>query len=549
MGKLSSLLKLRPFLRKHWLIFWVGIIGMIMSSIAANPVPYLIGHVMDTVLIGKKSYNELYLYVGIIALLYLLRYGVSLYAKYMFVKINNVVVNEMRYSIMDKVIDLPMSYLAATEKGYVQSRIAECNSIGSMFSPSIVSVLLSGIDAVLAFATMFTLNYKLAIIVLALTPLFYLSSNASSRNFMKHTRDMMESSAVLNGECFEIISGIEDIKILNGKRTHLTKFQNKLRELVQNSMKQSKSMLLFMENIVFINNFGSLLVLLIAGIMILNGQFTIGMYTSFSLYIGKVFASTQGLATISATIKPVCLSIERIDELMGMEDENNGAKKYPDEKIETIKLENVSFQYKPDGRNVLDSLNFAMRKGEKILIKGDNGSGKSTLIKLLLGLYAPTEGRLLLNNRDAANIDRESIRARIGVVSQSIFMFRGTVLDNIVYGQNGKSREDVERLIAELHLEGYIDRLPIGLDTEISQNTAGVSGGQAQVIAFIRALLSDKDVIILDEPISNVDAETRDVMLTNLRERDFAGILLVVSHLAEGMNFMNRTINLETRNV
>ncbi len=543
MGKLSSLLKLRPFLRKHWLIFWAGIIGMLVSSLSANPVPYMIGHIMDTVLIGTKSYAEFYYYIGLIAVLYALRYAISLYAKYMFVKINNVVVNEMRYSIMEKVMDLPMSYLSATEKGYLQSRISECSSIGSIFSPTIVSVLLSAMDAVLAFVTMFTLNYKLAFVVLALTPLFFLSSKASSGKFMKSTKEMMESNAVLNGECFEIINGIEDIKILNGKHTHLAKFRSKLRELIHSSVKQSKSMLLFMENIALINQFGSLLVLLTSGIMILKGHFTIGMYTSFSLYISKVFTSTQGLATIGATIKPVCLSIERVVELMEMKGENSGKRNDLKAPITSIKLENVSFTYKT-GKNVLDSLNFEIRKGEKILIRGDNGSGKSTLIKLLLGLYEPTEGTLSFNNRDAATIDHESIRARIGVVSQSIFMFRGTVLDNILYGQTGKSREDVERLITDLKLQGYIDRLSMGLDTQIAQNAAGVSGGQAQVIAFIRAMLSGKDVIILDEPISNVDAETRDLMLNLWQERDFSGILIVVSHLTDGMDFISRSIDL-----
>lgn len=116
-------------------------------------------------------------------------------------------------------------------------------------------------------------------------------------------------------------------------------------------------------------------------------------------------------------------------------------------------------------------------------------------------------------------------------------MFRGTVLDNILYGQEGKTRQNVQDLIDSLSLKDYISRFPKGLDTEISQNTSGVSGGQAQIIAFIRALLSGKELIILDEPISNVDVETRDLLVHILKDGIFNGILVVISHQTAGLDF------------
>ncbi|MBU3101808.1 MULTISPECIES: ABC transporter ATP-binding protein [Clostridium] len=544
MGKISSLLKLTPFIKKHKLVFIAGIIGMLLGSVIATPIPYIIGIIMDKVLIAKRGYNQLYYYIGIIAVFYVLRYFISIFSNYMFVKINNLVVNELRCTVMDKVMELPMSYLANTEKGYVQSRIAECSTVGSIFSPSYVGIVLSLTDAVLALVTMFAINYKLSIVILILTPLFFFSSKMSMGNFMKNTKEMLEYNATLNGECFEIINGIEDIKILNGKNNHLRKFNDKLSKLVKSSLKQSKSMIIFMGNITFINNFGSLLVLLIAGILILKGEFTVGLYTSFSLYITKVFSSIQGIGTMGTMIKPVCLSIERVYELLDMDDENSGKDQNLNEEIKSIKLENVAFKYKNNIKNVLNDINFEIIKGEKVLIKGENGSGKSTIIKLLLGLYNPVEGRILCNNIDLSMINTKSLRERIGIVSQSIFLFKGTVLANILYGQTKKKLKDVEELIKKLGLQEYINRLPKGLDTEITQNNSGISGGQAQVIAFIRVILSNKDVIILDEPISNVDVETGDLILGILRDKDFDGTLIVVSHVIEGMNFLNRVIEI-----
>ncbi|APC39147.1 ABC transporter ATP-binding protein [Clostridium estertheticum] len=544
MGKISSLLKLTPFIKKHKLVFIAGIIGMLLGSVIATPIPYIIGIIMDKVLIAKKGYNQLYYYIGIIAVFYVLRYFISIFSNYMFVKINNLVVNELRCTVMDKVMELPMSYLANTEKGYVQSRIAECSTVGSIFSPSYVGIVLSLTDAVLALVTMFAINYKLSIVILILTPLFFFSSKMSMGNFMKNTKEMLEYNATLNGECFEIINGIEDIKILNGKSNHLKKFNDKLSKLVKSSLKQSKSMIIFMGNITFINNFGSLLVLLIAGILILKGEFTVGLYTSFSLYITKVFSSIQGIGTMGTMIKPVCLSIERVYELLDMDDENSGKNQNLNEEIKSIKFENVAFKYKNNIKNVLNDINFEIIKGEKVLIKGENGSGKSTIIKLLLGLYNPVEGRILCNNIDMSTVNTKSLRERIGIVSQSIFLFKGTVLANILYGQTKKKLKDVEELIKKLGLQEYINRLPKGLDTEITQNNSGISGGQAQVIAFIRVILSNKDVIILDEPISNVDVETRDLILGILRDKDYEGTLIVVSHVIEGMDFLNRIIEI-----
>lgn len=542
MGSLKSLLKIIPFIKKYRLFFCIGIAGTILCSVVSVPIPYFIGYILDNVVEGSKSYKELYYYIGLIALLYVLRYAISFAAQYIFAKVSNEVTNEMRYSVISKVLDLPMSYLSNTEKGYIQSRIGECGNVSVVFSPSNIGLLLGLVDAVAAAIAMFSLNFKLALVTVILSPVFYFSSKASAGGFMKVTHQMMESNAVLNGECFEIINGIEDIKVLNGKENQLKRFKSKLDDLVKKSIKQSKSILVFIENITIANNMGTLIILLIAAILIIKGQFTIGLYTSFSLYIGRVFGASQGLATVGTTIKPACLSIERLYELLDMKGENEGKTEILESNIDSIKVQNVSFRYNSNTKNVINSLNFEISKGEKVLLRGENGSGKSTLIKLLVGLYTPEEGKILFNDKDLSTINNKSLRDRIGIVSQSIFLFRGTVLDNILYGQNEKKRGDVELLIEQLNLDSYINRLPNGLDSEISQNTAGVSGGQAQVIAFVRAMLLNKDIVILDEPISNVDVETRDIVLNILKNNEFKGILIVVSHIVDKMEFINKVI-------
>ena len=544
MEQWKSLLRLGPFLQKNRLSLAAGIACVLLCSLLAAPIPYITGILFDKVLMGNRSYSYLYIYIGIMAGLYVLQHFISLLSGSLFVKISNSVVNELKYSVMGKVLDLPLSFLSTTEKGYVQERISECSSVGNAFSPVIVSMLLSVINAISAIIIMLTISSKMTCIVLLLTPVSYFFSKSSDKKFMKHTQNMMESAAILGGETFEIINGIEDIKVLGSKRTHLLKFKVKMNELVYHNAKQNKSLITLTQNISLINNAFTILILLLSGILILNGRFTIGLYTSFSLYVTRVTASTQSLTTLGTILKPVCLSIKRIHELLDMEDENSGRDITLDSPIDRLEFRRVGFRYRKDLPEVLNKIDFTVKRGDKVLFQGENGSGKTTVIKLLLGLYSPTAGFIHINGMDASRINRDSLRQRMGIVSQNIFLFRGTVLDNILQGQDGRERKSVEELICELGLQDYIGRMAKGLDTIIFQNSSGVSGGQAQIIAFIRAMLSRKDLLILDEPIANVDKETSDLIINSLRKIDYKGILIVISHQTEGMDFFGKIIRI-----
>ncbi|MBU3179104.1 ABC transporter ATP-binding protein/permease [Clostridium estertheticum] len=542
MKNYSSLFKLKPYIKKCKFWFLGGILGMIICSAIYIPIPYLMGYIIDTILLKHGNYNELYKLITILALFYILIYAISIYSKKIFIKIENFVVNEIRISMMDTIIDLPMSFLSKNEKGYVLGRISECSNIGSLFSPMFVSSFLTVFDLIFALIMMVALNYKLTIVVLVLIPIFYFSVNSSSKNLTESTKVMLETSAILSGETYEVLNGIEEIKILNGKETQLIKFKSKLDAMVKSGINQSIQFLFFIENITLVSNLSTLIILLFSGVLILKGEITIGIYTAFTAYVGKVFGSTMSFANFGMTLKPVCVSIDRIQEFLDLTDENDHRSETIDEVIETITIENLSFKYEANGQNIIENLNFIINKGDKILLKGENGTGKSTLIKIILGLYDPLEGEIFINDKKYSKLDKKSIRKRIGVVSQSIFLFKGSVLENILYGQINKNKEDIITLIKEYNLEDYINSFDKGLETEISQNGTGISGGQTQIIAFLRATITKKDIIILDEATSNLDKETRAVILGILKEKGIANITIVISHQEDGLEFTNKTL-------
>ncbi|EET84217.1 ABC-type transport system,membrane ATPase component [Clostridium carboxidivorans P7] len=223
MGGYNNLLKLNTYIKKCKFNFFAGIVGMIICSIMYTPVPYLMGYVIDKVLIPHKSYMELYKIIAVLILLHVLRYIISIFSKSLFIKVQNSVVNEVRVSMMDKIIDLPMSFLGKKEKGYILSRISECGNIGSLFSPMFVNTFLSIFDFIFALIMMITLSYKLTIIVIIIVPVYFFTVKHSSNQLSESTKLMLETGAVLSGETYEVLNGIEEIKILNGKKVQLKK--------------------------------------------------------------------------------------------------------------------------------------------------------------------------------------------------------------------------------------------------------------------------------------------------------------------------------------
>ncbi|MCQ6325162.1 ATP-binding cassette domain-containing protein, partial [Bacillus cereus] len=159
-------------------------------------------------------------------------------------------------------------------------------------------------------------------------------------------------------------------------------------------------------------------------------------------------------------------------------------------------------------------------------------------------LYHPDSGKILINNIDYNLIHKESVRDRIGIVSQNIFLFKGTILDNILYGQTNKTKEDVVKLMKRYHLTSHLNRFENGLDTIIVQDGSSVSGGQAQFIAFLRAILTKRDIIILDEAASNLHIDTRNLMYEILQNYNLCNILIMISHQQDGLYFLNKTLEL-----
>jgi ABC-type bacteriocin/lantibiotic exporter with double-glycine peptidase domain len=540
----KELLFLYPYLKNTKTLLAFGLIGMVIASLIIAPIPYIIGYIIDKVILLNKSYDQLLKTTLILLLIYCINYLISIGYEYLFTRVQQNVVNEIRLSMISNIIDAPLSYINQKEKGYILSRIAESGNVSALFSPNLLRVFSGIFDFFFALFIMFNLSVKLTGIIVIIIPIYFIISKHSSKMISKSTTNVYESSAVLNAEMYETLNGIEDIKLLNGKNIQTNKIKSKLNNVIKSALKQSLHFIFFMQNLIVTNNFVTVIVLLVSGILILQNQLTIGVYTSFSIYMAKLLATTQALGSLDITLKPVCISIKRIKEFFNLDVENTLGTNIMKEPINSIEFKDVCFKYNGNSDLIFDHLNVQIEKGDKLLIDGINGSGKSTFIKLLTGLYQPESGKILINNIDYNLIHKESVRDRIGIVSQNIFLFKGTILDNILYGQTNKTKEDVVKLMKRYHLTSHLNRFENGLDTIIVQDGSSVSGGQAQFIAFLRAILTKRDIIILDEAASNLHIDTRNLMYEILQNYNLCNILIMISHQQDGLYFLNKTLEL-----
>lgn len=530
------------FMKKSKLHLVISIVMMLISVIIVTPIPYIVGYTIDNVVLANKSYTELYKISALIMILYITKYFITVLYQYCLSRVQQNVINEIRLSMISNVIDSPLSFINNKEKGYILSRISESQQIGSIFNPNILSSFTGIFDLIGSLIVMINLNLKLTLLCLCMIPIYFFISKKSSEQISESTMKVHETSAIFNGEIFEILNGIEDLKLLNIKNHYIKQISENLENVVKSVLKQSLNFIYFVQNIILASDLVTVLVLLLSGVLILENEITIGLYTSFSIYTTKILSITQSLGSLDIMIKPVCVTIERVKEFFSLDSENESNSKQLNSEIQSISFRDMYFRYKEDNEYVIESFNEDFIAGDKILLRGINGSGKTTLIKLIAGLYTPTYGDILINGQSYLTLTKDSIREKIGLVSQNIFLFKGTIMENILYGNKNATEEDIINLISEFKLNNYVERFENGLHTEIIQNGTTISGGQAQIVAFLRAMIGKKDVIILDEATSNLDIETRELILETLSTIETYKILIIISHHEEKVNFINKEI-------
>ncbi|MDG4983781.1 ABC transporter ATP-binding protein/permease [Lactococcus lactis] len=501
----------------------------IISALTLLPA-YFIQFVFDKGIMHKNM-EVVLKYSAIILAIYIVKSLVSYKSNIRFASISQRIIMTLKEELTSKLLKLPMEFFNFYPSGYLAGRISEIDNIGVIFSTSTFKTILSAFEFIIVFTYLMNINWQLTLLLSILIPFYYFLPRNFLSSVSKSSASIAEGNAKLNARLQQTVQGIEEVKNFNGEDKEKSKILSVMRNLMRLNIKQSISYSIGAELIIFLSSLTTVLLMILGGWAVISNKLTLGQYIVFSSYIPKLYSPVQSLATFSLSVQPALTSIERLRFILGQRNELGVSNKNLEE-IKSISFADVSFSYTNLERTkeIIKDLTFEITENQHVKIVGANGSGKTTLLRLILGLYRPTEGAILVNGENINELPQKLLRKKIGIVSQKIYLFSGTVEENIKYGVDCIDSVFFEKLMKELNLLEFFKGLPEGLSTFVGENGENLSGGQIQKIAIARALLKKPDVVLFDEATAHMDINSRDNLESYVNNNLKNTICIFITH-------------------
>ena len=429
----------------------------------------------------------------------------------------------LRMDIFDKLQEQDMSFFDKHQSGGLNTRVtndvSDFGNITFLIVETIGNIFLSG----LTLGILFWLNIPLALIALATVPLILLMMFSLRKVARAVSRKYRKALENVNISMVELVEGIHVCKNYGQESMVSEQFNDTNKTYFKSGFRLTAVTHLWRRLLGFVSTLTFIIIMYIGGHLVYGGSLSPGRLFVFYLYLPRFFRPIMVLATFFPQFSTGMAAYERILDILDSEpfvNQNPNAIDISELEGE-IEFENVDFSYKND-EWIFKGLNLKIEKGEKLAIVGNTGSGKTSLVSLLARYYEFQGGSIKIDGNDIRNMTLESYRKNLGMVQQDVFLFSGTIEENIRYGRQDASEDDLWKAVTSVHAEELIEYLPEGFQTQVGERGKGVSAGQRQLISFARALLTDPKILILDEATSSVDAYTEaiiqealDVLLSN----------------------------------
>lgn len=486
--------------------------------------PYLMGYTIDTY-IQAKQYHGVLVFAGIMLIIYVIAFLVNYAQMRLMGGIGQRMLYSLRNSVFNKLQELPVDFFNQNKAGDLISRINnDTDKINQFFSQSLMQFIGSLITMTGAGIILFVINLPLGLVVLTPALLLWIFTKAVSPWVRRKNFASMKSTGNLSAEIQESLANFKVIIAFDRRDYFRRRFEEANHDNFKKSVQSGIAGSILSPVYTFGSNIGQLIVLSLGIYMIIMGYFSIGLLISFIAYVNNFYNPLRQMAALWTNFQVALAAWDRISLLLSFE---TNLTLVDDEGGETtssyIHFKNVSFTY-PNGKEVLHKVSFDLERGKTYAFVGPTGGGKTTTASLITRLYDSTRGTILLNGRDIRSYKPEERASRIGFILQEPFLFSGTVRDNILYGNieyAGYNNEQLKEVISKAQLGSLLGRFDNGLDTKVQTTGDGISLGQKQLIAFIRAILRKPELLILDEATANIDTVTEqqlDKILINLPE-------------------------------
>lgn len=429
---------------------------------------------------------------------------------------------------------LPLSYFESRYVGDIVSRIQENQKIQSFLTGETLSIILDLFSIVIYLAAMFWYNQSMTFLVLLIVPPFFILALASTNILRRMSREIFKAGAEENSYLIQSLTGIRSVRSMAIEQTVRWRWEELLNTLVKKGFKAQIINIRLQVISGSIDTLTSTGLLWYGAWLVINHQLTIGQLIAFNMLMGNVISPFKRLSVVWNQLQEIFISVERLNDVLEAKPEEDlltSDRKSLGKLRSNIRFDNVTFRYHPESDiNILENISFEIKPEQMIAVVGRSGSGKTTLSKLILGLYPPTDGKVLIDGHDINGISLRSLRTQIGVVDQDNFLFGGTIRENIGIAHPDAS---LEAITSAAHLAGadeFIQQLPMGYETQIGEGGGMLSGGQRQRLAIARALLGNPRLLIFDEATSNLDAESERIIQNNLKTILQGRTSLIIAH-------------------
>ena len=417
---------------------------------------------------------------------------------------------KLRRETEAKLHRLPLSYFDTIQRGELLSRVTnDIDNVSQSLQQTLSQVLVSLLTVIGVLVMMFTISPVLAIIALISIPASLVLTMLIAKRSQKLFVDQWAKTGQLNAHIEESFTGHALVKVFGRSKASEARFGELNQQLFKSSFGAQFVSGIIMPSMMFIGNLVYVGIAVIGGLFVASGTLSLGAIQSFIQYSRQFNQPLAQLGSMANLMQSGVASAERVFELLDAEEQSvdPAQAESPTARTGTLTFENVEFGYTPD-KKLISDLNLSVKPGQTIAIVGPTGAGKTTLVNLILRFYELDGGRITLDGVDIAKMTRDDLRGRIGMVLQDTWLFKGTIRDNIAYGNPNATEEQIIEAAKATYVDRFVRTLPLGYDTILDDEASNVSAGEKQLLTIARAFLSRPTVLILDEATSSVDTRT-----------------------------------------
>lgn len=531
--------------KKLYMLMFVVVISGILQAV----VPLSIKLLTDDFITKQNLKGFIIAGIGFFSLVIIST--LAIYSFYVFGgKLEYQVSKEIRKSVFERIEKFSLTNIKKYETGELISRLtSDVQKLSEVFSWGVIDAYHSIIVLLISISIMLYLSYTLTLMLFLILPAIYIVTVIFQKNILKFQRKVRDYNSKIIRSYTESLSYIKTIKALgieDKKKKEFKAYNEKYRKYNLLSILISA---IFVPTVMFVASIGVGFAFNFSSISVMRNVMTYGAFLSFLTYSFQIFEPFKMLAQIFTDLKSAQASAERVFQILYEEDEILEEEESDLDFEGNIKFENVSFHYFDDDKLILKDFNFEIKNGESVAFIGSTGSGKSTIVNLICKFYNPTSGDIYLDGINYRNIDKTCLYNNLGYVLQQPQLFSISIKENIKFGNENATDEEILKVCNLLGIDEFISKLPNGIDTFIGETGYNISGGQKQLISFARALIKNPKLLILDEATSSIDTETEKIIQNKMKDILKGKTSIIVAHRLSTIKHCDKIVLIENGNI